>query len=537
MAADKTNNHYKIAPDAFEKLLEDNITADYKKSEANKIKEIQEEALKIAKSIDLDDRILKTSLRYANITLKDHKENPRLNPKCRLLNATKPELGKVSKHILTKIIKSVRTQTQFNQWVNTDSVIKWFNQLDRQKKFRFIQFDIVAFYPSISEDLLRKSLDWASNYIQISNEEREIIFHAKKSILFFGATSWVKRSNPSFDVGMGSFDGAENCDLVGLFLLSQLQHLPINIGLYRDDGLAATCLSTKQCEDVKKEIGRIFHLNNLSITIEANKNDVNFLDINMDLDTWDFKPFRKPNNNPQYIHVDSNHPPSITKNIPLAVNKRLNEISSNKAIFDAASKPYQEALKEGGYKHILAFEPNIVTGEKKKKCRNRKVSWFNPPFCKNVASNVARDFLLLVDSCFPVGHVLRSICNRNTIKVSYRTMPNMTQLISRHNSNVLNVVRKKDETDGGCNCQVKAECPLKGNGQIADIIYQATVSLTSDPTTIQTYIGLAGGQFKTIFYSHMEYFRHTEERSETTLSQYIWKLNNNNSEYLIIWRN
>ena len=41
------------------------------------------------------------------------------------------------------------------------------------------------------------------------------------------------------DVTMGSYDGAESTDLVGLFLLHQLKHLPIDIGLYRNDGLAA----------------------------------------------------------------------------------------------------------------------------------------------------------------------------------------------------------------------------------------------------------------------------------------------------------
>ena len=36
---------------------------------------------------------------------------------------------------------------------------------------------------------------------------------------------------------MGSYDGAETCELVGNFLLSQLQHLNINVGLYRDECL------------------------------------------------------------------------------------------------------------------------------------------------------------------------------------------------------------------------------------------------------------------------------------------------------------
>ena len=39
---------------------------------------------------------------------------------------------------------------------------------------------------------------------------------------------------------MGSFDGAETCELVGCMILFQLKQLYGNsIGLYRDDGLAA----------------------------------------------------------------------------------------------------------------------------------------------------------------------------------------------------------------------------------------------------------------------------------------------------------
>ena len=39
---------------------------------------------------------------------------------------------------------------------------------------------------------------------------------------------------------MGSYDGAEICELVGLFVLDQLKRIVPrqNIGLYRDDGLA-----------------------------------------------------------------------------------------------------------------------------------------------------------------------------------------------------------------------------------------------------------------------------------------------------------
>ena len=55
----------------------------------------------------------------------------------------------------------------------------------------------------------------------------------------------------------------------------------------------------------------------------------------------------------------------------------------------------------------------------------------------HVATNVAREFLQLIDKHFPPSHPLHSICNRSTIKVSYRCLPNMGSVIARHNSKVL----------------------------------------------------------------------------------------------------
>ena len=55
-----------------------------------------------------------------------------------------------------------------------------------------------------------------------------------------GYNPWVKQGNTNFDVTMGSFDGAEVCELVGLFVLEKIKSTlnSPNIGLYRDDGLA-----------------------------------------------------------------------------------------------------------------------------------------------------------------------------------------------------------------------------------------------------------------------------------------------------------
>ena len=132
----------------------------------------------------------------------------------------------------------------------------------------------------------------------------------KKTTLYSNNMPWRKRRS-DFDVTMGSFDGAETCELVGLFLVSQLTHLDVNVGLYRDDGLATCTKTPKQVEAIKKEMCKIFKRNSLQITIEANKKVVDFLDITLDLRTEIYKPYKKPNSNLTYIHKQSNHPPSL----------------------------------------------------------------------------------------------------------------------------------------------------------------------------------------------------------------------------------
>ena len=72
---------------------------------------------------------------------------------------------------------------------------------------------------------------------------------------------------------MGSLDGAEVAELVGLYLLSQLSDLRLDISLYCDDGLGVgTCHLDKQ-----KKLCQIFKENGLNITAEANLKNVNFL--------------------------------------------------------------------------------------------------------------------------------------------------------------------------------------------------------------------------------------------------------------------
>ena len=308
LAADKTNNFYKVKKEDHDVLLQKHITKDYKKAQEGAFENNTKADKRIATKLELQDRIYKTSKKQAFITLKDHKPSFNNNPTCRLLNPTKPELGKVSKHILANIVKVVNEKTKSNLWRNTQSVISWFKEIDMKKRSTFIQFDVIEFYPSITAELLVKALNFASGFVDISDEDRDIIFQARKSFLLDSNIPWVKKTNANFDVGMGCYDGAECCELVGLYLLSLLKHLKVILGLYRDDGLGVSHLTPRQTELVKQDIIDIFKKEKLSIEIVVNHNVVNFLDVTFDLNSGIYKPYSKPNNFTQYINKNSNHP-------------------------------------------------------------------------------------------------------------------------------------------------------------------------------------------------------------------------------------
>ena len=266
-------------------------------------------------------------------------ENFQSNPKFRLINPAITELGKVSKVVLDDINNRIRNIINVNQWNNSNSVIEWFNSLENKSNCIFLSFDIVEFYPSITQDLdlLEKVIQWAKTITTITDEQETIIHHARKSLLFHDGTPWVKKNNDSmFDVTMGSFDGAEICDLVGLYLLHHLAKKfgKKFVGLYRDDGLAIIQgKSARIADNVRKELHEIFQAHGLRITAEISHQTVNFLDITLNLSDGTYTPHMKPNSVPLYINRNSNHPPAIIKQLPKSINKRISSLSANHSLF------------------------------------------------------------------------------------------------------------------------------------------------------------------------------------------------------------
>ena len=106
-----------------------------------------------------------------------------------------------------------------------------------------------------------------------------------RACMYNSGKHWGKKlSSNLFDVTMGSFDGAESCELVGSFLLHLITLKHGNkFGLYRDDGLGIIKATPRQIELIKKDLCALFNNHGLKITIEANKKIVNFLDVTLNL--------------------------------------------------------------------------------------------------------------------------------------------------------------------------------------------------------------------------------------------------------------
>ena len=81
------------------------------------------------------------------------------------------------------MISIVSSKSGLNQWKSTPDVITWFKDIERKQTKRFIQLDVVNFYPSITEELLKNAIEWSRHFVDITSEEEETIIQTKDSIL------------------------------------------------------------------------------------------------------------------------------------------------------------------------------------------------------------------------------------------------------------------------------------------------------------------------------------------------------------------
>lgn len=166
------------------------------------------------------------------------------------------------------------------------------------------------------------------------------------------------------------------------------------------------------------------------------------------------------------------------------------------------------------YQHVkLIFN---ITEEKKKK----HYLVYIPPFNLKVKTKINWKFFTILNKHFPVNNVFYKAFNKNKLKISNSTMPNIKHIIKGHNQKVLK--SKPSNKTPTCNCRKLDDCPLNGQCLTSNTVYQAKVEVNE--LTTMNYIDSTESLFKKRYSNHLISFRLNKYHSSTALSWYIWDI-------------
>ena len=208
-------------------------------------------------------------------------------------------------------------------------------------------------------------------------------------------------------------------------------------------------------------------------------------------------------------------------------------MSSNEEIFEKTKPAYRDALNKSGFQEKLSYTSAQNKNDKNgNKQRKRKIIWYNPPYSANIKRNIGKTFLNLIKKHFSKTNKLHKIFNKNTVKISYSCMNNISSIISGHNKNLLNPT----VTQYGCKSQIREDRPLQNQCLTPNIIYRAGVHCKANKDH-KFYFGLAQTPFKERFQNRKKDFNHEQYIKSTELSKYkyIWPLKDAGTPYIINW--
>ena len=80
---------------------------------------------------------------------------------------------------------------------------------------------------------------------------------------------------------------------------------------------------------------------------------------------------KKRNHQIQYVNIESNHPPSIIKQLLLFIKSRLSSLSSSEDIINDSVTPYQNALDKSGNKKTTKMKHHLNQLIEQQKCKNK----------------------------------------------------------------------------------------------------------------------------------------------------------------------
>ena len=143
-------------------------------------------------------------------------------------------------------------------------------------------------------------------------------------------------------------------------------------------------------------------------------------------------------------------------------------------------------------------------------------------------TNIGKKFLSIVTECFPQGHKLKKIFNRNSLKVSYSCLPNIgTKILADTNKKYKpNLI----STTPDCIQQRRnQECPIKNKVcNKGDNIYNASIICNSKTFN---YIGMSAPPLRHRVATHTQSLK--TPNNQTELSAKVKELNENNINHKV----
>ena len=265
----------------------------------------------------------------------------------------------------------------------------------------------------------------------------------------------------------------------------------------------------------------------LELKIQCKRKVVNFVDVTLNLENSTYRPYLKGNNKIIYVNTESNHPPSIIKQLPKSVELRLSQLLANKEIFKNSVTPCNETLTKAGYKHNMRYQQDKRQNTTANKNRKINIIWFNPPYSANVVTEVGNHFLSLLDKHFPPHNKFHKIFNRKIIKISYSCLPNMKTIINSYNHKVTNPKSiTKDRT----------KCPLTQNCFVNNIIYKAVSTSTSPHYKEKIYFSTGETTVKLRYSNHQRSSKFLKYKTDTELSSKVWQMKKSEQTPVTTWK-
>ena len=268
---------------------------------------------------------------------------------------------------------------------------------------------------------------------------------------------------------------------------------------------------------------------------EKKMNQISFSNVTWKLLTIEnssYRPYQTGNNQIKYINIESNHPPSIIKQLQLSIKSKLSSLFSSEETFNDSVTPYQDVSDKAGYKHKFKYQVNI-NKTKNKKERKRNIIWFNPPYSKNLKTNIEKNISKSYKETLSRHQKLDKLFNKITVKIVYSCTRNIKTMINSHNAKIL--FPEKCTEQRISNFSNKVTCPLEQKYLTRNIVCKAKVTSRNQNYQEKVYFGLCETTFKKRFSNHKKSFNLNKCKNETKLSKEIWRLKDSSHYPKVKW--